>query len=33
MIWLVLGAAAFAVAGFWASCVLGAEEDERQGWK
>lgn len=33
MIFLVLGAAAFAVAGFWASCVLGAQEDERSGMK
>jgi hypothetical protein len=25
--------AAMLVAGFWCSCVLGAEEDERSGWK
>ena len=33
MIWLVLGAAAFVVAGFWASCVVAARDDERSGWK
>ena len=33
MIWLLLGAAAFAVGGFWCACVLGAEEDRREGWK
>lgn len=25
--------AALAAAAFWASCVLGAEEDRREGWK
>lgn len=34
MIWvIVVGAAAFAVCGFWASCVIGAEGDERWGRK
>ena len=32
MIFLVVVTAAFVVAGFWASCVLGAQEDERSGW-
>ena len=33
MIWRVLGVAAIAVAGVRRACVLGAQEDERQGWK
>jgi hypothetical protein len=33
MIYILLGAAAFAVGGFWCACVLGAQEDERTGWK
>ena len=33
MIILILVTAIFAVAGFWASCVLGAQEDERTGMK
>lgn len=33
MIWLVLGDEAVAAAGVRRACVLGAQEDERQGWK
>lgn len=31
---IILGiVAALAVASVWCACVLGAQEDERQGWK
>ena len=28
-----LSAAAVLVAGVWCACVMGAQEDERMGWK